>query len=94
MSALGKFLVTVLFVGLIIWMTLANRADVDFSLPFLFENWPVPLALIILGAIVIGFIWGAAIVWFNAASSRSEVRRQRREIKVLEAEITKKEQIV
>lgn len=94
MSALGKLLVTILFIALLFWVAVGNRAPVDFSLPPFVESSQIPVALLMLGAMVAGFIWGAAIVWLNGASVRSENRRQRKEIKTLEQEINQKEKPV
>ena len=86
MSALGKILVTILFVLIIFWLSVFNREPVDFSVYPLFETFTVPLALIILAAALIGFVWGALIIWLNGSTTRSEVSRLRREVKILEKE--------
>jgi uncharacterized integral membrane protein len=92
MSALVKFLVTFLFVVIILWLSVFNRSAVEFSVyPFVLDALSVPLAIIILGSVLIGFIWGALIVWLNGGKTRSEARRLRREVKSLEQETAKKE---
>lgn len=92
MSALVKFLVTFLFVVIILWLSVFNRAAVEFSVyPLLLDSLSIPLAIIILGCVLIGFIWGALIVWLNGGTTRSEARRLRREVKNLEQETAKKE---
>ncbi len=92
MSALVKFLVTIFFVFIILWLAIFNRSAVEFSVyPFVLDALSVPLAIIILVCVLIGFIWGALIVWLNSGKTRSEARRLRREVKLLEQETTKKE---
>lgn len=92
MSALVKFLVTFLFVIIILWLSVFNRSAVEFSIyPLLLDPLSLPLAIIILGCVLMGFIWGALIVWLNGGKTRSEARHLRREVKVLEQETAKKE---
>lgn len=90
MSTLAKLLVTALFVLVLIGLAMANPSEVPISIPLLYSALPVPLAIIILNSVIVGFIWGAIIAWLNEAGTRSEVRRQKREIKALEQEISKK----
>jgi uncharacterized integral membrane protein len=92
MSALVKFLVTFLFVVIILWLSVFNRESVEFSLyPLVLDPLSIPLAIIMLGCVLAGFIWGALIVWLNSGAIRSEARRLRREVKSLEQETAKKE---
>lgn len=90
MSALGKALVTILFVLIIFWLSVFNRDAVSFSVYPMFDAINIPLALIILAAALIGFIWGALIVWFNGSNTRGEVSRLRREVKMLEKQSDQK----
>ena len=94
MSALGKALVTILFVIIIFWVSVFNRDAVNFSVYPLTDSTSIPLALIILGAVMLGFIWGAIIVWLNGGVTRAEARRLRREVKSLEKENTKKDDVL
>ena len=91
MATLGKALVTILFVMIVFWLSIFNRAAVDFTVYPLMEGMQFPLALIILGAVLLGFIWGALIVWFNGGVARSEARKLKREVNLLEKENQKKE---
>jgi uncharacterized integral membrane protein len=91
MSALSKALVTILFVIIIFWVSIFNREAVDFSLYPFIDATPIPLALIILCAVMLGFIWGAVIVWLNGGVTRAEARRLKREVKALEKETTSKD---
>lgn len=94
MSTLGKILVTIMFVGVLLWVALTNNASADFSLPPFVETSPFPVAVLILGGIILGFMWGAAIVWFNGSTTRAELRRHKREIKSLEQQISKQGEVV
>ena len=94
MSALSKALVTILFVIIIFWVSIFNRDAVNFSVYPLIDAQSVPLALVILGSVMLGFIWGALIVWINGGGTRTEARRLRREIKSIEKENTKKDDIL
>lgn len=90
MATIGKILVTILFVSLLLWVTLSNSAQVDFSAPPFFNTMLLPSPIIILVSVIAGFIWGSAIVWLNGSGVRGDVRRLKREIKMLEQEISKK----
>ena len=65
----------------------SNRAGVALSLwplPFLVE---APLYLIALGGALLGFLAGELAAWLAASRRRRELRRQRRHIAALEAEL-------
>ena len=94
MSALSKALVTILFVIIIFWLSVFNRDAVDFSVYPFVEAAPIPLALIILSSVMLGFIWGAVIVWLNGGVTRSEARRLKRELKFIEKENNQKDNII
>ncbi len=89
MSSLVKILVTALFGLLLIGLAMVNRSDVPFSIPFFLNDLPVPLAIIILNSVSVGFIWGACIVWLNGSATRKEIRQLRREIKAVEDDTKK-----
>jgi len=89
---LFKFIVTIFFVIIIFWLSLFNRDAVEFSLYPFIESVSFPKALIILGSVLTGFIWGALIVWLNGGQTRSEMRQLRREVKSFDAAKTKLKQ--
>ena len=65
----------------------SNRAGVALGLwplPFLVE---APLYLIALGGALLGFLAGELAAWIAASRRRRELRRQRRHIAALEAEL-------
>ena len=66
----------------------ANRGTLALGLwplPWLLE---LPAYLVILGALLLGFLAGALAVWIGGHRSRRELRRQRRQIAALERELT------
>lgn len=91
MATLGKILVTILFVGMVVWGSVGNRIGVDFSLYPVVDGISVPLPILLLGAVIMGFIWGAAIVWLNGSVTRKELRRLRKEVASLELGLSNKE---
>jgi len=49
----------------------------------------VPLYIIALGGVAIGFVAGAFMVWLNSSTLRKDRRKKKKEIKHLEKEVTK-----
>lgn len=95
MATILKFFITIFFVAIIIWLSVINRSVVDFSIaPFFPIDIPVALPIIMLGCVLMGFIWGAFIVWLNGGKARGEARRLRREVKALEKTNEQKTNIV
>ena len=87
MTALVKFLVTVFFVVVLLWMSIINRESFEFSIyPFFPIDISLPLPFIMMLCVFIGFVWGGLIVWLNGGRTRSEVRKLRREVKNFEKE--------
>lgn len=67
----------------------ANRQSVDIVWnPGASSPSHLPLYLVALGALAIGFILGALFVWISTLPVRWEKSRQKRHIKKLEKEIT------
>lgn len=64
-----------------------NRQRVEVVFSPVHDSQEVPLYLIALCMLGIGFFAGAAAVWLNGGSLRRVKRRQRRTIKALEREI-------
>ncbi len=82
--ALGATIVIAVFAAL-------NRADVSVILnPLdLEQNVAVPLYLVVLSAVLFGFVTGALMIWLNMSPLRKQKRTQRKEIKELEKEMSK-----
>ncbi len=91
MYLLVKFFLTILFVSLIFWISVLNRSEVSVSFSPFIDTLFIPMPLIILGSITVGFLWGSIIVWLNGTSTRSDVRRLRKEIKALATEKQKQD---
>ena len=75
MTALLKILITIFFVAILLWLTFANREAVMLTWSPLHEPSAVPVAVLVLGATIGGFIWGGLIVWLNSAPLRRDRRR-------------------
>lgn len=92
MVSLLKFLTTIFFVALLFWLVLLNREPVIMTFIPLQEGIPLPLAVIIGVSMMLGFIWGGLIVWYNNLSVRADYRRQIKDLKNLEVEKSKESQ--
>jgi putative membrane protein len=76
-----------LVAALLALFAVSNRAGVALSLwplPFLVD---APLYLVAFGGAVLGFLAGEVAAWIAASRRRRELRRQRRRIAALEAEL-------
>ena len=47
----------------------------------------LPLYIVVLGSMGLGFIFGGAVVWMNGSKVRRDKRKQKKEIRLLEKEI-------
>jgi putative membrane protein len=77
----------VLVAAVVALFAVSNRAGVALSLwplPFLVD---APLYLIARGGALLGFLAGELAAWIAASRRRRELRRQRRHIAALEAEL-------
>ena len=87
MGALLKIIITLPFVAALLWVSFANRDFVDFTWSPLHDASSLPIAVLVLGATITGFIWGGLIVWLNEAGHRRDRRVQRKDITRLEKEL-------
>lgn len=85
-----RFITWLIGVAVAVFMVtfaVSNRAPVSVTV------WPFPFALdlglyvIILGAVLAGFIVGVLVTWVAGGKHRRQVRRQRAEIRNLEGEL-------
>lgn len=83
MTALLKIFFTLLFGGVLFWVTIVNRSLVSLSLAPLIDGLSLPLGAIIVVATIAGFLWGALIVWLNGAPVRTLCREQKKELRKL-----------
>ena len=61
----------------VILLSVANREDVTVSLAPLPASFALPLPAVILGAVALGFLWGALVAWISASRSRRLAGRYR-----------------
>jgi uncharacterized integral membrane protein len=74
---------------IVIVFALSNRDSVAISLwPFELTQ-PVPLFLIMLGALFVGLLTGGSIAWLAQGRKRRDRRRAKREVKELSAEVAR-----
>jgi uncharacterized integral membrane protein len=79
--------VTLVAVLLLIPFAVSNRAPVSLGfwpLPFLVA---LPLYLLVLSLLLVGFIIGATAAWLACRRARRESRRRRRRVEALEREL-------
>jgi uncharacterized integral membrane protein len=88
LSFIRGFIGFVLAVALVVF-AIFNRHDVLFSIGPVYEPLNLPLYLIALVFMGVGFVFGCVFVWLGAAPVRRTKRKQRREIKKLEKELDK-----
>jgi uncharacterized integral membrane protein len=87
MGALLKIIITLPFAAALLWVSFANRDSLEFTWSPLHDPLSVPVAVLVLGATIMGFIWGGLIVWLNEANNRRDRRLQRKDISRLEKEL-------
>src|SRR5215472_4469596 len=78
---------TLVAVVLLIPFAVSNRAPVSLGfwpLPFLVA---LPLYLLVLSLLVVGFVIGAIAAWLAGRRTRRELRRRRRRVEALEREL-------
>lgn len=89
MMAVLKWLVGLIFTVIVAVFAVMNRGEFSFTLSPFPGDEPValPVYVVVLCALAVGFLMGALSVWLSSSSLRQEKRRQRREIKILEKEV-------
>lgn len=80
-----------IFAAALIAFAVFNRQDVEFSYSPFHDPIHMPLYLIALCLMAIGFLLGGITVWLNMADTRRLKRMQRKKIKELEKELQKTE---
>jgi len=77
---------TPLVLGLILFAA-SNRDDVVLRLwPFAYEL-TTPVALVAVGGLFLGFLWGAVMVWISGGAARGRARREAHRADLAEREI-------
>ncbi len=83
---LSWILLTPLVLGLILFAA-SNRADVVLRLwPFDYEL-TAPVALVGVGGLFLGFLWGAVMVWISGGVARGRARREAHRAEGAEKEV-------
>lgn len=87
--AILRWIVGVLITVIVAVFAVLNRSVFDVYWSPFPADAPVslPVYIVVLGALAAGFILGALMVWLNASSVRSEKRRQKKEIKILQQQV-------
>jgi uncharacterized integral membrane protein len=86
-----SWILTIPLTALLVAFAVANRAFVDIDLwPFEFKL-PLPIFVLVLGSLVIGFFIGAAVAWLSIAKHRHRARVARKDVTKLEREVARLE---
>lgn len=73
---------------IIIAFALQNRTAIDVTLSPMHAPYTLPVYAIALAGMLLGFLLGGFMVWLNAATTRRDKRKQKKQIKTLEKEVT------
>ncbi len=91
MKFLFSWLFAIPFALCIILFAVSNREIVTislFPLPFL---WDMPLFVLVLGAMIFGFLWGGVAVWVADNKLRKRVREETRIARKLKESVLREE---
>ena len=84
-----SWIITIPFTLIVVVFAITNRGPVTVTL------WPLPwiaelpLYLVVLGSLLVGFLVGAAIAWLSAGRRRHEARLTAERLRGLSAELTR-----
>ena len=84
-----SWIITIPFTIIVVVFAITNRAPVTVTL------WPLPwiaelpLYLVVLGSLLVGFLVGAVIAWLSASRRRHEARITAERLRGASAELTK-----
>lgn len=84
-----RFILGLLTTVCVAMFAVMNRGDVSITWNPLSDDFSVilPVYIVVLVSLALGFVFGGFIVWLNGGRLRKEKRQQRREIKILEKEV-------
>lgn len=89
-----SWILTIPLTALLVAFAVANREFVAIDLwPFEFAL-PLPIFVLVLGSLVIGFFIGAAVAWLSTAKYRRRARVARQEATKLKREVARLEREV
>jgi uncharacterized integral membrane protein len=81
------WIVTFLFLTVFVTFTAANRQDVTLDFWPLEFQLSLPVALVLLGSLLTGFVVGAFLLWLRAGAARARARRAEQRAAILEREV-------
>ena len=82
-----SWLVTLPITLVVVVFAVSNRESVALDLwPFRLEA-QLPLFLLVLGCLLVGFLIGAGVMWWSSGAQRQRARAARREVTALERKI-------
>ncbi len=86
-----RFIVGIVTTICVATFAVMNRGDVSITWNPLSDDFSLilPVYIVILVSLALGFILGGCLVWLNSGRLRKERRQQKREIKLLENEVNR-----
>lgn len=84
MLAIIKWVLTTIGFSALLIFCLFNRGAASLTLNPLTDPVVLPLALIILGGVVVGFVWGVVIMWVHGGKQRRAYKITQKELRVLQ----------
>ena len=88
MSLIKSIFTTILTI-IIAGFCIINAQSIDVSWSPFHDDITLPLYAIIIVSLLVGFLLGAGALWINSAHLRKEKRKQKKQIKTLEKELSK-----
>lgn len=85
---LVHWVVTLPLALIVVIFAVSNRADVVVTFWPLPVTLGAPLYLVVLLALLVGFLIGEFLAWLNAGRTRRALRQSKRRIEALESELT------
>jgi len=85
-----SFVFTLILCTALIVFAVFNLQNVSLTYSPLHEPLEIPLYIIALGFMALGYLLGAATVWLNSLSARWDSRKTRKEIQSLRKELEKR----
>lgn len=99
MRRLISWLLIIPIAALVVAFAVANRGPVSVGLDPLPFSYDMPLYVVVLGAVAVGFLWGGLSAWISAGKTRRLARRRRlqlesaeRDLKTLREKVSKMEE--
>ncbi|MGH6980375.1 MAG: lipopolysaccharide assembly protein LapA domain-containing protein [Stellaceae bacterium] len=81
--------ITALIALVVVVFAVSNRAVVALTFFPLPAELQAPLYLVVIAAVILGFIFGACVAWLGAGKHRREARHLRRRIDRLQRDVAK-----